>query len=85
MGVTSAAVPVKKSSSATYSASRGAVCSGTSSPITRASVITVSRVMPGSTAAAVGGVKRTPSRTRNRFSPGPSLSRPLLSSAMASA
>ena len=45
-GVISAAVPVKKSSSARYSNSRGSACSRTSKPCSRASVITVSRVMP---------------------------------------
>jgi hypothetical protein len=42
------------------------------------------RVMPLSRAALTGGVCSAPSKTRNRFSPAPSLSRPVEASAMPS-
>jgi hypothetical protein len=72
IGVISAAVPVKNSSSARYSSSRGTRCSTTGMPLRRARVITVSRVIPGSTDDTSGGVTRVPFFTMNRFSPLPS-------------
>ena len=72
MGVISAAVPVKKTSSAMYRLSRGMSCSMTSWPNSPASVMTQSRVSPGSTEAVSGGVMSLPSRTVKRFSPLPS-------------
>ena len=48
-------------------------------------VITTSRVIPGSVAAAIGGVVMTPSRTRKMFWPLPSLMNPSGSSAIPSA
>ena len=83
MGVTSAAVPVRKHSSALYSSSRVIGCSTTSMPLSRAIRTTASRVMP-SRIVPRGGVFRVPSRTRNTFSPRASLTRPVVSSMMAS-
>src|SRR6185437_8680269 len=76
IGVTSAAVPVKNSSSARYSSSRGMDASRTVRPSCAASFITVSRVIPPSTECARPGVSTLPSLTRKRFSPAPSLTVP---------
>ena len=54
-------------------AARRSCSSRTSMPRSRARVITVSRVIPGRSDAASGGVTSTPSRTRKMFSPEPSL------------
>ena len=83
--MTSAAVPVKKTSSATYSNSRGINDSTTSKPSSRAIVTTLARVMPARIDAPSGGVMILPSRTTNTFSPEPSLTYPLTSSAIPSA
>src|SRR6185312_3884150 len=82
--VISAAVPHISTSSARYRYSRGMSRSTTSMPSSRASVFRVSRVMPARIDALAGVVCSTPSNTRNRFSPAPSLSRPLDDSAMPS-
>ena len=84
-GVISAADPVMKTSSATYSISRGMVSSATARPISRARVMTQSRVMPGRTAEDSGGVMSLPSWTRKMFSPLPSLTWPRVFRAMPSA
>ena len=84
MGVISAAVPHMKSSSHRYRYSRGMSRSTTSRPASRASTMIESRVMPLSSAALTGVVCSAPLKTRNRFSPAPSLSRPVEASAMPS-
>src|SRR6266550_5436446 len=58
MGVISAAVPVKKASSAIYSISRGIPCSTIWMPRSRAICNAESRVMPGSTELPRGAVQR---------------------------
>src|SRR5256885_7599864 len=73
IGVTSAAVPVKKASSAMYNISRGIGASATGIPKSRANLSIESRVMPGSTEFPSGAVCSTPLRTMNTFSPDPSL------------
>jgi hypothetical protein len=49
-----------------------------------ASVMSVLRVIPFNSAALIGVVCSAPSKTRNRFSPAPSLSRPVEASAIPS-
>ena len=71
MGVTSAAVPVKKASSAVYISSRVRFFSITSMPRSFAMVITESRVIPSS-ALESDGVNNLPFFTINIFSPEPS-------------
>ncbi|MNY68682.1 hypothetical protein D3C86_2064840 [compost metagenome] len=71
-GVISAAVPDMNTSSARYSDSRDSTCSRTSKPMSFASLMMASRVMPGSAEEVNGGVNNTPSFTSNRFSPAPS-------------
>ena len=73
IGVTSAAVPVKKTSSAMYSSSRGISDSTTSKPSSRAILMMLARVMPARIDAPSGGVMILPSRTTKTFSPEPSL------------
>src|SRR5258707_5935267 len=58
IGVTSAAVPVKNTSSAIYNNSRGMIVSTSGMPSSRANWSTESRVIPGSTEAPNGGVLR---------------------------
>ena len=72
MGVTSAAVPVKKTSSARYTSSRVIRSSTRGASISRSRVSAVSRVMPGSSDDDTGGVLTVPRRTTKMFSPGPS-------------
>ena len=83
-GVISAAVPVKNTSSAMYSISRGTICSRTGIFRSSHSFITELRVMPGSTLAPIGGVISAPSMATKMFSPDPSLTKPFVSSAMPS-
>ncbi len=59
-------------------------CSTTSTFSDCASLTTVSRVSPARIEAATGGVYSLPSRTRNRFSPAPSLTKPEAFSAIPS-
>jgi hypothetical protein len=77
MGTTSAAVPVKKASSARYRSVRTRSVSRTGMPSPSAMVMMLSRVSPARQPAASGGVWRTPSRTANTFSPDPSVTYPL--------
>ena len=85
MGVISAAVPVKNTSSAMYSISRGICASRTAIPASRASVMIVSRVIPPRIVPSSGVVTIVPPDTRNTFCPEPSLTMPLGLSAMPSA
>ena len=72
--VTCAAVPVRKTSSATNSSQRSMGRSSTVSPISsRSRVMSDRRVMPSSTLWLSEGVATTPRRTRKMFSPEPSL------------
>ena len=72
-GVTSAAVPVKNTSSASQSWSRVMRHSSTGMPSSRASVRIVSRVMPSRIEPRDRGVWSTPFFTMKMFSPEPSL------------
>src|SRR5690606_35149975 len=83
MGVTSAAVPVKKASSAMYRSSRVRRRVWIVSPRSAAIACTDSRVMPVS-AEAISGSYRTPFLTIKMFSPEPSATKPAVSSRMAS-
>ena len=71
IGVTSAAVPVKKASSAMYTSSRVMRFSTTLMPSSSARVRMVLRVMPFRQ-EVTSGVYTTPFLTRKMFSPEPS-------------
>jgi hypothetical protein len=77
MGTTSAAVPVKKASSARYRSVRTMSASRTRMPSSAAICRMLARVMPARQPAASGGVQSTPSRTTKTFSPEPSVTYPL--------
>ena len=82
--MSSAAVPVKKHSSALYRSVRDEVLLAHRVAGSRASVMTVLRVMPSRQPAEVGGVVSMPSRTMKTFSPDPSVMKPASFSMMAS-
>ncbi len=76
IGVTSAAVPVKNTSSAPNRSPRVIERSRTSMPSSPSSFVTDARVMPSRIPAPTGGVETTPSRTTKMFSPDPSETMP---------
>jgi hypothetical protein len=75
-GVSSAAVPVKNTSSAMYSISRGMCSSRTGIPCAAASCMMVWRVIPPRMLPSSGVVMSAPSDTMNTFCPDPSLTIP---------
>jgi hypothetical protein len=84
MGTISAAVPVKKTSSALNNMYIVRFSTLTSMPSFLAIVTTALDVMPSSAPALVGGVEMTPFFTRNMFSPTPSATQPFGARQMAS-
>ena len=82
--LTSAAVPVRNTSSARYRSLRARSATRTSMPASAAMAITESRVMPGSAPADMGGVTMTSPSPAKMFSPEPSATRPAPFNMMAS-
>ena len=76
IGDSSAADPVKNTSSAKYSLSRDMISCDTSYPRSSAIVITVSLVIPRSTDEPRSGVYILPSSIKKMFSPDPSATFP---------